>query len=290
MNNDIPEPVLPEPAEIMLQMKRNRELVPCQKETLCRRRCRTLRVDTGTMGTLEANRPFPKRDLIARERSERNHARLSFLEITCAEFKHREAAEQIPRRQRTLSDEAGRRRPLLVCRNANDAAANGLNLLTTWSSRPSDSAESRYIPPEVRKLVGTPRRRNRDRRRNRCRNVHPDGKRVHERKSDEPRTVAQCLDGQVPVVRQTRCPQVAKNLEKRPGLAAPLTRTLEETLGACSMVRDRCRLAEQSQHSIGLLVMTGLLSYARPGASHFEGPCRTSQVPWHTNWSPSGWP
>ena len=37
--------------------------------------------------------------------------------------------EAIPRRQRTLSDEAGRRRRLLVCRMANDAAANGMNLL-----------------------------------------------------------------------------------------------------------------------------------------------------------------
>ena len=49
----------------------------------------------------------------------------------------------------------------------------------------------------------------------------------------------QCLDGQVPIVRQTRCPQISENLEKPPGLAAPLFWTLEETLGACSMVRDR---------------------------------------------------
>ena len=62
--------------------------------------------------------------------------------------------------------------------------------LTTWSSRPSDSAESRNIPPEVRELVGTLRRKNRHRRRNRCRNVHLDGKRIHEKKSDELKTVA----------------------------------------------------------------------------------------------------
>ena len=37
--------------------------------------------------------------------------------------------EAIPRRQRTLSDGAGRRRRLLVCRMANGAAANGMNFL-----------------------------------------------------------------------------------------------------------------------------------------------------------------
>ena len=39
--------------------------------------------------------------------------------------------------------------------------------------------------------------------------------------------------------RQTRCPQIAEYLEEPPGLAAPLTWTLEETLGAWSLVRDR---------------------------------------------------
>ena len=62
-------------------------------------------------------------------------------------------------------------------------------------------------------------------------------------KSSELRiTVAQCLDGQVPIVRQTWCPQVAENLEKPPGLAAPLTWTLEETLGTCSVVPDRVQI------------------------------------------------
>ena len=66
--------------EKMLQMKRTRVFVPCQKETLCRRRCCTLRVDTGTMGTLEANRPSQDRAFIALGRLERNHARLCFWE------------------------------------------------------------------------------------------------------------------------------------------------------------------------------------------------------------------
>ena len=83
----------------------------------------------------------------------------------------------------------------------------------------------------------------RDRRRIRCRNVHLDGNQVHERKSDDlRRTVAQHLDGQVPIVRQAWCPQVAKNLEKPPGLAAPLIQTLDEILGACSVVRDRVQI------------------------------------------------
>ena len=60
--------------------------------------------------------------------------------------------------------------------------------LTTWCSRPSDSAELRCIPPEVRKLIGATGRKGLDRRRNRRRNVHMDGKRVHERESRELRT------------------------------------------------------------------------------------------------------
>ena len=107
---------------------------------------------------------------------------------------------------------------------------------------------------------------NRDRRRNRCHNVHLDGKRVHERKSGERRrTVAQCLDGQVPIVRQAWCPQVAENQEKPPGLATPLTWTLEEPWVRAVWSGIGCRLVEQGQHSVGLLVMTGILTYARPG-------------------------
>ena len=113
MNKHIPEPVLPEPADVMLQTKRNRELVPCQKETHCRRRCRTLRVDTRMMGTLKANRPSPKRALIARKRSERNHARLASLEKDMRRIQTQAASdattenktETVPRCQRTLSDE-----------------------------------------------------------------------------------------------------------------------------------------------------------------------------------------
>ena len=49
-------------------------------------------LDTWTMCTLEANRPSPKQALIARERSERNHARLSCLEKDMRRIQTQEAA------------------------------------------------------------------------------------------------------------------------------------------------------------------------------------------------------
>ena len=228
-----------------------REFVLSQKETLCRRRCRTLRVDTGMMRTLEANRPSPERALIARERSERNHARLSSLEKDMRRIQAQEAAsdattqsetETIPRRQRDLSRRSRSTATIVGVPQCDRRSSQWVEPLTTWSSRPSDSGELRYILPEVRELVGTPRRKNRDRRRNRCRNVHLDGKRTHVKKPDELRAFACCSDRQAPIVRQAWCPRVAKNLEKPPGLAAPLTRTLDETLGACSVVRDRAQI------------------------------------------------
>ena len=78
------------------------------------------------------------RAMIAMERLEGDHARLCCWEKGMRQMQTQEAvsdatteneAETIPRRQRTLSDEAARRRRLLVCRMANDAAANGMNLL-----------------------------------------------------------------------------------------------------------------------------------------------------------------
>ena len=83
------------------------------------------------MGTLEANRPSQERALIARERLERSHARLCSWEKDMRQVRTQEAdsdatteneAETIPRRQKTLSDEAAQRRRLLVSRMANDAA------------------------------------------------------------------------------------------------------------------------------------------------------------------------
>ena len=56
---------------------------------------------------------------------------------TCAsDAKTENEAETVPRRQRTLSDEAARRRRLLVCRMANDAAANGMNLIQNGAVGP----------------------------------------------------------------------------------------------------------------------------------------------------------
>ena len=67
-----------------------------------------------------------------------SHARLSVWEKDMCQIQAQEAlsgatteneTEAISRRKRTLSDEAGRRRRLLVSRMANDAAANGMNFL-----------------------------------------------------------------------------------------------------------------------------------------------------------------
>ena len=117
----------------------------------------------------------------------------------------------------------------------------------------------------------------------------PGWKRVHERKSNElRRTVAQCLDGQVPIVRQAWCPQVATNLEKLPGLAAPLTRTLEETLGACTVVRDRAQIGGAKPTFYGTVGDDGalLLCTARRAPAcdlgalqNLSGPPARKQVP-----------
>ena len=145
-----------------------REFVPSRKETLCRRRCRTLRVDTGMMRTLEANRPSLERALIARERSERNHARLSSLEKDMRRIQAQEAAsdattqsetETIPRRQRDLSRRSRSTATIVGVPQCDRRSSQWVEPLTTWSSRPSDSGELRYILPEVRELVGTPRRK-----------------------------------------------------------------------------------------------------------------------------------
>ena len=94
---------------------------------------------------------------------------------------------------------------------------------------------------------------------------------VYERESGElRRTVAQCLDGQAPIVQKTRCPQIAENLEKHPGLAAALTWTLEETLGVCSMVMDRVQTGGARPT---FNVTVGLLSFARPGELLRMRPC-----------------
>ena len=94
---------------------------------------------------------------------------------------------------------------------------------------------------------------------------------VYERESGElRRTVAQCLDGQAPIVQKTRCPEIAKDLEKHPGLAAPLTWTLEETLGVCSMVMDRVQTGGARPT---FNVTVGLLSFARPGELLRMRPC-----------------
>ena len=147
-----------------------------------------------------------------------------------------QAQEALSDATRTLSDEAGRQLRLLVCRMANEAAANAVGPQTRLNYAAS-----------LLKFESWLEHRERDQRRNRRRNVHLDGKRVHESEAGElRRTVAQCLDGQVPIVRQTRCPQIAENLERPPGLAMGLLVKTEvpflctsRRAPACETVRPR---------------------------------------------------
>ena len=179
-------------------------------------------------------------------------------------------------------------RRLLVSRMANDVAANGMNLLQHGAVGPQTRLNYAASLLKFESWLELRGEKHRDRRRNRCRNAHLDGKRVHERESGElRRTVAQCLDGQVPVVRQTRCSQIAEDLEEPPGLAAPLTLSLAETLGACSMVRDRVQTggARPAFYFFGTVGDVGapFLCSARDSATwclHFAGPCRISQSSW----------
>ena len=69
----------------------------------------------------------------------------------------------------------------------------------------------------------------------------------------------------VPRVRQARCPQAPEHLEKPPGLTAPFTWSLAKPWVRAVWAGIACRLVEQGQPTVGLLVMTGLISYARPG-------------------------
>ena len=107
-----------EPANIVLQMKRTSELVPCQKETLWPPAWPYSTSGYRDDGYAGGKQALSKRALIAKERSERNHARLSSLEKDMRRIQTQEPAshattenetETIPRRQRTLSDEAARR-------------------------------------------------------------------------------------------------------------------------------------------------------------------------------------
>ena len=239
VNKHSPKPVLPELASVVLPMKRTRVLAPCQDTAQSKQRCRTaddFRNNdlTGCKQALsEADIDGQARPakLATEERLKRSRARLFVWEKNMRRIQAQEApndatteneTETVPRRQRTLSDEAARRRRLLAARMSSDVAANGMNLQQLGGSRTSDSAELRCLPPEIRDLDEPARCKGRDRRRNRRRNVRLDGRRVLERNSCElGGAVAQCLDGrQVSLVRPARCPQAAEHLEKPAGLAA----------------------------------------------------------------------
>ena len=234
--------------------KRTRLLAPCQDTAQSEQR-----TTLDTMISLDADRLCQKRTLRARPTTLATDERLKRSHTSLCVGKGHAPGTGAGGTQRCHNGEPkdpvrrSRSTATIVGVPHGERRSNQWNEpLTTWCSRPSDSAESRCIAPEVRKLVGTTGRKSRDRRRNRRRKVRLDGKRVHERESGElRRTVAQCLDGQVPIVRQTWCPQIAENLEKPPGLAALLTWTLEETLRAV-WSGIPCKLVEQGQHSMGL--------------------------------------
>ena len=204
VNKHSPKSVLPEPASVVLPMKRTRVLAPCQDTAQSKQRCRTLRMTLDRSGT--------------EERLKRSHARNRNGTSPPDDF------VRLSRASSTAACRGGSQR------NKSPAA---------WSIWPSDSAELRCLHPEILELVEPTKRSGRDRRRNGRRNVFLDGGGVCERESCELEgAVAQCLDGQFLRVRQARCPQAPEHLEKPRGLAAPFTWSLAEALGASGMVGD----------------------------------------------------
>ena len=261
----IPEPVLPETDDMMLQMERNRELVPCQIETLCRRRCRTLRVDTKTMGTLEANRPSPKRALIARVRSEQNHARVFF-------GKGHAPNSNTRSRRNNPSTSKGR-----VRRSRSTATIVGVpqcerrsnqwdGPLATWSSRPSDSAELRCIPPEVRELVGTTRRKIvTDAEIDAATSTRMENEFMKGYPTSSKERLLSAWMGKYPSFGRHGARKLPEGWQRLQGWQRLSPRRSRKPWVRAVWSGTACRLVGQSQHSLGLLVMTGLLSYARPG-------------------------
>ena len=141
MNKHSPKPVLLEPASIVLPMKRTGAFAPCQDTAQSKQRFRTLRTTLDTMISLDTDR-LSEADLDGQAADaghggtlENEAMHVSLWEKDMHRIQAQEAlsdatmeTEAIPRRQRTLSDEAGRRRRFLVSRMANDAAASGMNL------------------------------------------------------------------------------------------------------------------------------------------------------------------
>ena len=163
----------------MLPVKKAEVAAPCRKVTLDRRLCRTLQMDTVAKCPLETGELSQKRTLVPKKRLERKRTRLTVLEKdirqeVASDDTTESETEVAPRRQNTFTDKSrdtatAAGKPC-VGRRGNQCDESP----TTWKGRTSDPSGLRCISGEVRKMGGTPRKRCRDQRRNRRRNVHLD--------------------------------------------------------------------------------------------------------------------
>ena len=243
-------------------MKRTRVLAPCQDTAQSNQRCRTLRTTLDTMISLDADRPSQKRTLTARpttlateERLKRSHARLFVWEKDMRRIQAQETlsdatteneTEAIPRSQRTLSDEASRRRRLLVCRMANDAAGNGMNLLQRGAVDPLTRLNyaTSFLKfgswlEHLEFMKGNPA-------------------------SSGERLLSVWMD-KYPSFGRHGARKLPKTWRSFQGWQYVSPGRSRKLLVRAVWSGIACRLVEQGQHSMGRLVMTGLLSCARPG-------------------------
>ena len=215
--------------------------------------------------------------LATEERLERNHARLSVWEKDVRRLQAQDAVsnattenetETAPRRQRALSNKAAHRRELLAARMSSEAAAKGLNLLQLGAVGPQtrqnyaasllkfenwvgqqgtqvvidaeiDAAMSTWMEAEF--VLGNPA-------------------------SSGERLLSAWMDKFTAFGKRgaRRLPNTWRSLQGWQRLSPCRSR---KPWVRAVWSGTACRLAEQGQPAMGLLVMTGLLPCAHPGSS-----------------------
>ena len=191
------------------------------------------------MVSLAASTPSQERSLEVRpttlateERLRRNHARLSVWERDMRQLQAQDAVsdattenEAEPRHQRTLSNEAAPSRA--ACRtHVLRGGSQRKESPTARSSWHSDSAELRCFPPEARKLGEPTRKTGTDAEIDAAVNTWMEAEFLR----GNPASLGERL--------LSACPQAPEHLEEPPGLVAPFTLSLAETLGASGVVGD----------------------------------------------------
>ena len=250
-------------------MKRARVLAPCQDKAHSKRRCRTLEEPSldrsgrfsvrWSQGSLEVK----PTTLATEERLERNHARLSVWEKDVHRLQAQDAVsnattenetETAPRRQRTLSNKAAHHQELLAARMSSEAAANAMNLLQLGAVGPQtrqkyaaslvtdaeiDAAMSTWVEAEF--VLGNPA-------------------------SSGERLLSTWMDKFTAFGKRgaRRLPNTWRSLQGWQRLSPCRSR---KPWVRAVWSGTACRLAEQGQPAMGLLVMTGILPRARPGSS-----------------------